>query len=64
MSYTGRYGTYRVDLFPQLEKYNAHTVFLNISSGQNYVPANRIMFLGRPDASNPYNPARIMNFAS
>ena len=57
-------GTYRVDPFPQLERYNAHTVFLNISSGQNYVPANRIMFLKRPETPNPYNPERTMNSAS
>jgi hypothetical protein len=56
--------TYRVDPFPQLEKYNAHTVFLNISIGQNYVPADRIMYLGRSEAPNPYNPERVMNFAS
>ena len=37
--------TSRVDPFPQLEKYNAHTVILNISEGQNYVPADRIMLL-------------------
>ena len=57
-------GTYRVDPFPQLAKYKAHTVFLNISIGQNYVPADRIMFLGRSEAPNPYNPERVMNFAS
>ena len=57
-------GTFRVDPFPHLEKYNAHTVILNISAGQNYVPANRIMFLDRYETPNPYNPERIMNFAS
>ena len=57
-------GTFRVDPFPHLEKYNAHTVILNISTGQNYVPANRIMFLDRYETPNPYNPERIMNFAS
>jgi len=57
-------GTSRVDPFPHLEKYNAHTVILNISIGQNYVPANRIMFLDGRAAPNPYNPVREMNFAS
>lgn len=57
-------GTSRVDPFPHLEKYNAHTVILNISTAQNYVPANRIMFLDSPKRPNPYNPERIMNFAS
>lgn len=56
-------GTSRVDPFPQLEKYNAHTVFLNISIGQNYVPADRIMFLDGYETPNPYNPERVMNFA-
>lgn len=55
-------GTFRVDPFPQLEKYNAHTVILNISRGQNYVPANRIMFLDGDERPNPYNPPREMNF--
>jgi len=57
-------GTYRVDPFPHLAKYNAHTVFLNISTGQNYVPVNRIMLLGHYETPNPYNPERIMEFAS
>ncbi len=57
-------GTFRVDPFPHLEKYNAHTVILNISIGQNYVPVNRIMFLDRYEIPNPYNPERVMNFAS
>ena len=57
-------GTSRVDPFPHLEKYNAHTVILNISIGQNYVPANRIMFLDGCETLNPYNPERVMNFAS
>jgi hypothetical protein len=56
-------GTYRVDPFPQLEKYNAHTAFLNISSDQNYVPANRIVFLDSYETPNPYNPPREMNYA-
>ena len=56
--------TSRVDPFPHLEKYNAHTVILNISIGQNYVPANRIMFLDGSAIPNPYNPERVMNFAS
>jgi hypothetical protein len=55
-------GTYRADPFPQLEKYNAHTVVLNISTEQNYVPANRIMFLNGDERPNPYNPPREMNF--
>jgi hypothetical protein len=56
-------GTFRVDPFPQLEKYNAHTVILNISTKQNYVPADRLMFLDRYETPNPYNPEREMNFA-
>jgi hypothetical protein len=56
-------GTYRVDPFPQLEGYNAHTVILNISTKQNYVPANRIEFLNHYEIPNPYNPPREMNFA-
>jgi hypothetical protein len=56
-------GTYRVDPFPQLEKYNAHTVLLNISNSQNYVPWNRILFFDRNETPNPYNPPREMNFA-
>ncbi len=56
-------GTYRVDPFPQLEGYNAHTVILNISTAQNYVPANRIRFLDGDQPPNPYNPPREMNFA-
>jgi len=56
-------GTFKVDPFPQLEDYNAHTVILNISIGQNYVPANRIKFLDRYETPNPYNPHREMNFA-
>lgn len=56
-------GTYRVDPFPQLEKYNAHTVFLNISLGQNYVPVDRVRILDRYAPPNPYNPKRRMNFA-
>jgi hypothetical protein len=56
-------GTFRVDPFPQLEPYNAHTVILNISNGQNYVPANRIRFLDEYGVPNPYNPPREMNFA-
>jgi len=56
-------GTFRVDPFPQLEKYNAHTVFLNISLGQNYVPVNRVELLNGYETPNPYNPERIMNFA-
>jgi hypothetical protein len=56
-------GTFRVDPFPHLEAYNAHTVILNISTSQNYVPANRIAFLDRYETPNPYNPAREMNFA-
>jgi len=56
-------GTFRVDPFPQLEKYNAHTVILNISNKQNHVPANRIMFLDHYETPNPYNPPREMNFA-
>jgi len=57
-------GTFKVDPFPHLEKYNAHTVILNISIDQNYVPANRIMFLNGYATLNPYNPERMMNFAS
>lgn len=56
-------GTFQVDPFPQLEEYNAHTVILNISTAQNYVPANRIMFLDGYETPNPYNPPREMNFA-
>lgn len=56
-------GTFKVDPFPQLEKYNAHTVILNISTAQNYVPANRILFLDSYQTPNPYNPEREMNFA-
>jgi hypothetical protein len=56
-------GTFRVDPFPQLEKYNAHTVILNISRKQNHVPANRIRLLDRYETPNPYNPPREMNFA-
>jgi hypothetical protein len=56
-------GTYKVDPFPQLEEYNAHTVLLNISTAQNYVPANRILFLDSYETPNPYNPEREMNFA-
>jgi hypothetical protein len=52
-----------VDPFPHLEAYNAHTVILNISTSQNYVPANRITFLDGYETPNPYNPAREMNFA-
>jgi hypothetical protein len=58
-------GSFRVDPFPQLEGYNAHTLILNISTDQNYVPANRIVFLEdicKPP--NPYNPAREMNYAN
>jgi hypothetical protein len=55
--------TFRVDPFPQLEKYNAHAVFLNISTEQNFVPANRIVFLNGDETPNPYNPKRVMNFA-
>jgi hypothetical protein len=55
--------TFRVDPFPQLENFNAHTVFLNISTGQNYVPADRIKLLGSYQTPNPYNPQREMNFA-
>lgn len=54
-------GTYRVDPFPHLDKYNAHTVILNVSIGQNYVPANRIRFLNGYERPNPYNPERAMN---
>ena len=57
-------GTFKVDPFPHLEKYNAHTVILNISIGQNYVPANRIMFLDSYETQNLYNPERVMNFAN
>jgi hypothetical protein len=57
-------GTSRVDPFPHLAKYRAHTVILNISKGQNYVPANRITFLERYETPNPYNPERVMRFAS
>ena len=57
-------GTYRVDPFPHLAKYNAHTVFLNISVGQNYVPVNRVKLLDRYETPNPYNPERIMEFAN
>ena len=57
-------GTYRVDPFPQLSKYNAHTVILNISIGQNYMPAKRIMFLNDDERPNPYNPSREMNYAN
>ena len=56
-------GTYRVDPFPQLEQFNAHTVFLNISTEQNFVPANRITFLDGNERPNPYNPEVVMNFA-
>ena len=56
-------GTFRVDPFPHLSNYNAHTVILNISIGQNYVPVNRVIFLDRYETPNPYNPERIMNFA-
>jgi hypothetical protein len=56
-------GTFKVDPFPQLEKYNAHTVILNISTAQNYVPANRILFLDGYQTPSPYNPEREMNFA-
>jgi len=56
-------GTFRVDPFPHLSIYNAHTVILNISIGQNYVPVNRVMLLDRYETPNPYNPERIMNFA-
>lgn len=56
-------GTFRVDPFPQLEQFNAHTVILNISNGQNYVPANRIQFLDGYEVPNPYNPPREMNYA-
>lgn len=57
-------GTYRVDPFPHLAKYNAHTVILNISIGQNYVPVNRVKLLDRYETPNPYNPERMMKFAS
>jgi len=57
-------GTYKVNPFPQLSKYNAHTVILNISKRQNYVPANRIAFLDGYEKPNPYNPPREMNFAN
>ena len=57
-------GTYRVDPFPQLAKYKAHTVFLNISTGQNYVPVNRVRLLNHYERPNPYNPKREMRFAS
>jgi hypothetical protein len=56
-------GTYRMDPFPHLKIYNAHTVILNISTKQNYVPANRIKFLDHYETPNPYNPERDMNFA-
>ena len=56
-------GTYRVDPFPHLSKYNAHTVILNISKGQNYVPVNRVKLLDHYERPNPYNPPREMNFA-
>ncbi len=56
-------GTFRVDPFPHLAKYNAHTVILNISIGQNYVPANRVVFLDGYQTPNPYNPEQVMNFA-
>jgi hypothetical protein len=55
--------TFRVDPFPQLGEYNAHTVFLNISTEQNFVPADRILFLDGDEPPNPYNPKREMNFA-
>jgi hypothetical protein len=57
-------GTFRVDPFPQLETYNAHTVFLNISTEQNYVPVDRVRLLDRYESPNPYNPSRKMNFAN
>lgn len=57
-------GTSRVDPFPQLAKYNAHTIFLNISSAQNYVPVNRVVLLDGYETPNPYNPERVMSFAS
>lgn len=57
-------GTSRVDPFPQLEKFNAHTVLLNISIDQNYVPTNRVKLLNSYEIPNPYNPERKMNFAS
>jgi hypothetical protein len=57
-------GTYRVDPFPHLAKYEAHTVFLNISTGQNYVPVNRVKLLDRYERPNPYNPERVMKFAN
>jgi hypothetical protein len=55
--------TYQVDPFPQLEKFNAHTVFLSISTEQNYVPVNRVMLLDGFVKQNPYNPEKEMNFA-
>ena len=55
-------GTFRVDPFPQLEKYNAHTVFLNISISQNYVPVDRVRLLNGYQTPNPYNPERTMNY--
>jgi len=57
-------GTSRVDPFPHLEKYNAHTVFPNISIGQNCVPVNRVELLNGYETPNPYRPEGTMNFAS
>jgi hypothetical protein len=57
-------GTTRVDPFPHLEKYNAHTVFLNISIGQNYVPTNRVALLDGYRRPNPYNPERTMAYGN
>jgi hypothetical protein len=56
-------GTFRVNPFPQLGDYNAHTVLLNISTEQNFVPENRITFLDGNARPNPYNPKVVMNFA-
>ena len=56
-------GTYKVNPFPQLSKYNAHTVIMNISKRQNYVPVNRVLLLERYERPNTYNPPREMNFA-
>ena len=55
-------GTYRVDPFPHLHEYNAHTVILNISLDQNYVPVNRVALLDGYERPNPYNPERTMNY--